>query len=131
MDSPAPDLNRLSWWSTWRSPRGRRWALVGLNLALAGVLAGLMFGHARADATFVSAAAAQGPASGVGGGGRSRGQYLMVSGRLNGQSVNAIYVLDSANQEMIALRWERSQNALISLGYRPLAEDIRAGGGGR
>lgn len=62
---------------------------------------------------------------------RPRGQYLVVSGRLNGMPANAIYLLDTANQEMVALRWERSRNDLIGLGYRSVSDDGKAAGGGR
>ncbi|MGD9690631.1 MAG: hypothetical protein AB7K52_13180 [Phycisphaerales bacterium] len=62
---------------------------------------------------------------------RPRGQYLLVSGRLNGMPANAIYVFDTANQELVALKWEPSRNDLIGLGYRNVADDAKTAGGGR
>lgn len=126
-----------------RMDRKRLAALLALNLALGAGLALAMnrSGAAApgakpawsADMAFVSAASAQAqpsplPSTGVN---RSRGQYLLVSGRLNGLSMHGIYILDMANQEMVALRWEKSQNNLITIGYRSMGEDIRVGGGGR
>ena len=62
---------------------------------------------------------------------RQRGQYVMVSGRAQGSSVNVVYVLDTVNQEMIAVRYNRSGQVLEGVGYRNVADDARQGGGGR
>jgi hypothetical protein len=61
--------------------------------------------------------------------GRPRGQYLMVSGQINGLSSNAIYILDTVNQEVVAMTWDRSQRGFKGLGFRSFAEDAGAGGG--
>jgi len=62
---------------------------------------------------------------------RPRGQYIMVSGRAQGSTANVIYILDSANQEMIAVRYNRSSQSLEAIGYRSLVDDGKPGGGGR
>ncbi|MBL8764242.1 MAG: hypothetical protein JNM07_08225 [Phycisphaerae bacterium] len=68
---------------------------------------------------------------------RPRGQYTILSGRVQGGAGNAAYVLDSVNAELIAVRWNRTSGRLEGLGYRSILEDARgvaagAGvGGGR
>lgn len=61
---------------------------------------------------------------------RARGQYTMVGGDIVGGNTNAIYVLDSVNQELVAIRWSESQKRLEGIGYRDLAADARASGSG-
>ncbi len=121
--------------------RPRRSTLVGLNLLLLGVAGGLstwpctVGSPARAMDPFVSVALAQAAGGGAGGGVggftgvRPRGQYLMVSGQINGLSSNAIYLLDTVNQEVVAITWDRSQRGFKGLGYRSFADDAGAGGG--
>ena len=60
------------------------------------------------------------------GSGRARGDYTMVSGRIQGGNANVVYVLDAANQEMIGLRWNESAKALEGVGYRDLQADAQA-----
>ncbi len=59
-------------------------------------------------------------------GGRARGEYTMVSGKTNAGGPHAIYVLDSANQEMVALRWDPARRVLGVIGYRNLSGDANA-----
>lgn len=54
---------------------------------------------------------------------RARGEYTLVSGRLQNGGAHAIYVLDSSNHELIALRWDQSRQVLAGFGYRNLAGD--------
>lgn len=61
---------------------------------------------------------------------RNRGEYTMVGGRVQGISESALWLVDSANQEMLVLRWNHSQKKLEPLGYRNLDAD-RANAGGR
>jgi len=115
----------------------RRSTLVGVNLLLLGLVAGLAAWPARrgqagagspsADALLAASALAQSapPTAIV----RPRGQYVLVSGRLNGSASNAIYILDTANQEIVAIRWERSQRGFVGLGYRSFADDAGGAGG--
>ncbi len=55
--------------------------------------------------------------------GRARGAYTMVNGEISGGNSDAIYVVDSANQEMIVLRWNDGRNTLEGVGYRNLNSD--------
>jgi hypothetical protein len=62
---------------------------------------------------------------------RPRGQYILLSGRAAGSSTNIVYILDTNNQELIALRWNRGTQSLEGLGHRNTADDNKPGGGGR
>ena len=96
--------------------RGRLAALIAVNALLAAVtLAGLLTAHAQAQ----------------GGVPRARGSYLMVSGRASGVSGNVVYIVDSANQELVALRYQRASGRLDPLGYRSLVADSAEGGKAR
>lgn len=91
--------------------------LIGLNVALLGVLgavtiAGSFEAGAQPAATGAAAAAP-----------RPRGEYTLVSGRYQGGTSNAIYVLDAANGELMALSWDRSRNEIEVIGHRKLADD--------
>lgn len=58
------------------------------------------------------------------GGGRARGEYTMVSGKVTGSSAHAVFIVDSSNQDMVAVRWNESSKSLDALGYRDLKEDV-------
>ena len=60
------------------------------------------------------------------GGVRARGEYALVGGQIQGGNANAVYVIDGANQEMIALRWNESTKSLEGVGYRDLQADGQA-----
>ncbi|MCC5822797.1 MAG: hypothetical protein LAT64_05280 [Phycisphaerales bacterium] len=55
---------------------------------------------------------------------RARGEYTLVGGEISGGNSNAIYVLDAANREMIALLYEPSRRLIQGVGYRDLATDL-------
>lgn len=61
--------------------------------------------------------------------GRIRGDYTMVSGRVNAGGADAVYVLDAANRELIALRWDSAKQSLTGVGYRDLDADGRSSPG--
>ncbi|MFN7020474.1 MAG: hypothetical protein ACK4WH_03995 [Phycisphaerales bacterium] len=91
--------------------------LVGLNFALLlalGVLTILV--NARPGG-----AAAQPPEAAA----RTRGEYTIVSGRFQGGTSNAVYVLDAANQELMALAWNRSRDEMEIIGHRRIADDAQ------
>ncbi|MBC7771981.1 MAG: hypothetical protein H7210_05765 [Pyrinomonadaceae bacterium] len=62
---------------------------------------------------------------------RARGNYTMVSGRVQGSNTHGLYLLDAANQELVALRWEIGRNGLVTIGYRSLTADAKATKGTR
>lgn len=95
--------------------RGRLALLVALNAALlCATLVGLLTPRAEAQ-----------PGGGVS---RPRGNYLMVSGRASGVSGNIVYIVDTVNQELLALRYQRAAGRLDPFGYRSLAADSAQGG---
>lgn len=95
--------------------------LIALNAAL---LMGL------AAATIAGTASAQpGGAGGAGGAsaavGRARGEFTLVSGRYQGGTSGAVYVLDASNQDILALSWDRTRDRFNIIGHRSLNEDAR------
>lgn len=56
---------------------------------------------------------------------RPRGQYTMVSGKTNQGGPHAVYILDAASREVIALRWDQSRQSLVGVGYRNIEADSR------
>lgn len=88
--------------------RSRYAGLLALNAALVAALAFVSFSP-QADAQSASR--------------RPRGEYTMVAGQVQGISESAIYVVDSTNQEILAMRWDRSRKALGGIGYRNMAVD--------
>ena len=88
--------------------RQRRRVLIGVNLAL---LASVLALHWAS-----SPGVAQDQP-------RGRGSYLMVGGEIQGGNSNAIYVLDTANEELVALRWNQSRSQLELLGFSDTRRD--------
>jgi hypothetical protein len=60
---------------------------------------------------------------------RIRGEYTMVSGRIMGGNTSAVYIVDAANQELLAVRWNPATKALEGIGYRNLRADGQFGPG--
>ncbi|KAA0214002.1 MAG: hypothetical protein DYG94_02970 [Leptolyngbya sp. PLA3] len=58
--------------------------------------------------------------------GRTRGEYTMVGGELDVGGSDAVFIVDSANAEMIVLRWENGRRRLEGVGFRDLDLDSRA-----
>ena len=89
----------------------KKWrGLVGLNLVLIAVL-GVV--------SFSPGAGAQSNA----GHNRVRGDYSIVGGANIGGVSSVIYVVDTANGELIALSWNDSSKSLEGIGYRDLRID--------
>ncbi len=57
---------------------------------------------------------------------RARGDYTIVGGETSSGNSNALYILDTSNRELIAVRWDQSNKRLDGLGYRDLSRDIFA-----
>jgi hypothetical protein len=57
---------------------------------------------------------------------RARGEYAIVGGEYQGGGgENAVYILDATNQDLIAVRWDRSRKSLTGIGYRDLSLDAQ------
>jgi len=83
-------------------------ALLLINAALLAILGMVTFG---------SSALAQN---------RGRGEYTMVAGGVNGANSSAAYIVDVANQEMIALTYDHNTKLLQGVGYRNLNLDAQS-----
>lgn len=88
-------------------------ALLTLNAALLAILAAIVL---------APSADAQNRAN------RARGEYTMVSGRMLGAVEDAIWIIDAANEELLALRWNNSAKRLDGIGYRDLSQDAAQAG---
>lgn len=84
--------------------RGR--GLLALNAVLLGLL-GLV--------TFSPGADAQG---------RARGDYIMIGGEAASLNGGVVYIVDTVNEEMIALTFDPNTKKVGGLGYRNLAADV-------
>lgn len=100
MQNLAPHL--VSW-------RGRR-ALIAANGGLLLLLAAVTLGPTAAGQLERLAT-------------RGHGDYTMVAGPTQGADTSVVYVIDSQNQDFIAVRWNRSTSALDGIGYRDLVAD--------
>jgi hypothetical protein len=69
------------------------------------------------------------PAASAQRGVRARGEYALLSGKSVGGNSHSIFVIDAANQEMVAMKWNESTKGLDGIGYRDLSADINANPG--
>lgn len=90
-------------------------SLVSLNLVLLAVLA---FGGIGKPAQ-----AQQSP--------RVSGRYGMVSGVVQNVYPGVVYIVDEANQEMVAVLWNETTQQFQGLGYRDFKSDIATFQGNR
>ncbi len=98
--------------------KGTRRGLIILNSGLLAVVAGLWSWSPTSAGRDPGAAWAQEAAKA-----RQRGQFLMVSGKLQGSPSNAVYIVDTANQELLAVKWDRAGQRLQGLGWRDMVRD--------
>jgi hypothetical protein len=84
---------------------GRAAGLLALNAALLGALALIEFGPG-ADAQA-----------------RARGEYVIVSGGVPHAQADAVYIIDTINQEMVAIQYDINDRDLRGIGYANLAAD--------
>jgi len=62
-------------------------------------------------------------------GDRARAEYTMVAGRVQGATEQILYILDGANQELAAVRWDRGNDQLTPVGFQDLRADATRGEG--
>jgi hypothetical protein len=55
---------------------------------------------------------------------RMGGNYTCVGGATTGGHANVVYVLDTANRELVALQWNDTHKQLEGIGYRDLVSDL-------
>lgn len=90
--------------------RSKLRGLLALNMALLGVLA-IVSLSPEAGATNAQPGA------------RARGAYTMVAGSIRTGNSSAIWLVDSANQELAVLRFNDSKQQLEGIGFRDIAQD--------
>jgi hypothetical protein len=57
----------------------------------------------------------------------SRSQrYIGVPGRVNGLTPSVVYIMDTTQQEFVAVTWDHNNNRVVTIGYRPFASDVAA-----
>lgn len=91
----------------------RHHRLLTLNAALLVLLAIVTLGpglRAAADASLM----------------RPRGDYTMVSARIQGATANYVYVVDSTNAEIVSLKWNRNAEQFEIADYRDITEDSKS-----
>ena len=54
---------------------------------------------------------------------RTRGQYTMVGGGVNGASSSAVHIVDVINQELMSVTFDPNDKQLVGLGYRNIRRD--------
>lgn len=86
----------------------RNKTLIAINLLLLAILSVV---------TFAPSATAQNQPN------RGRGEYTMVGGGLDNGTSDGVYIIDSANSEMIMLRWDNARTRLNGVGFRDLDDD--------
>ncbi|MBX3373773.1 MAG: hypothetical protein KF817_08050 [Phycisphaeraceae bacterium] len=89
---------------SWRSPGIA--GLVALNLVLLAALAAV---------TWMPEAAAQS---------RARGRYIMVGGGVNGSAAEAVWLIDTVNEELISITWDPNEREIVGIGGRSIARDL-------
>lgn len=85
-------------------------ALIGLNAALVGVLL-LVSLPAGAGAQQQQGASST----------RGRGNYTMVAGQVQGSAEDAVWIVDAANEEIMAMRWDISRQDVQFMGFSPFS----------
>ena len=59
-------------------------------------------------------------------GNRARGEYTMVSGKIVGGNAHVVYILDGANQEAMAVKWNEGAKSIDVIGYRDMQADAQS-----
>lgn len=54
---------------------------------------------------------------------RATGEFTMVSGGAPGSEGDVVYVVDTVNEELIAVRYDTTTKRIIGVGYRNLVAD--------
>ena len=89
--------------------RKARRGLIAVNIALLMVLGAVVLS----------------PSSMAQRGARARGEYTMVSGKIVGGNSHVVYILDGANQEVLAAKWNEAAKAVDVIGYRDMQADAQ------
>lgn len=85
-----------------------RGGLIALNLLLLAIFAAV---------SFVPETIAQTPKS---------GHYISIPAKANSITSGIVYILDTDNQELVAVAWDHNNNRIATLGYRNIKSDAIA-----
>lgn len=117
---------------------GLTMTLAGVGVALACVAGVLWVGSARPgaivappDPLLAAVAMAQGTSPAGPAVTRPRGQYLLLAGRMQGSPPGVVWVIDTVNRELLALKWNRSERRLEPFDIRNLNRDTAGAGPAR
>ena len=69
---------------------------------------------AFAAVSFVPESIAQTPRS---------GHYIAIPAKVNGVTSGVVYIVDTAQQELVAVTWDHNNNRISTLGYRNIKTD--------
>lgn len=53
-------------------------------------------------------------------------RYIAIPSTVNGLSTGVVYIMDTSQQELVAITWDHNANRLVPLGYRPIAADAQS-----
>ena len=53
-------------------------------------------------------------------------RYIALPSTINGLSSGVVYIMDTSQQELVAITWDHNSRSLVPLGYRPIASDSQA-----
>ena len=93
------------------STTASRNGLIALNVLLLAIFAAV---------SFVGETIAQTPKS---------GHYISAPAQSNGLSSGVVYIMDTDNQELVAVAWDHNKNRIATLGYRNIEQDAIAAWG--
>ena len=53
-------------------------------------------------------------------------RYIALPSTINELSTGVVYIMDTSQQELVAITWDHNSKSLIPLGYRPIAADSQS-----
>jgi len=62
---------------------------------------------------------------------RTRGSYTITTGDLRGSSADSIFIVDSSNQQIVALRYNDSNKELVGIDFADFRQSAGRPGGAR
>ena len=51
------------------------------------------------------------------------GHYIAVPAKVNGVTSGVVYIMDTSQQELVAVTWDHNNNRIATLGYRNIKTD--------
>ena len=57
----------------------------------------------------------------------SRGEYICVSGNIQGSNIPVTWILNQSTQELVAMSYDKQKRQFTGLGYRNITTDAQTG----